>query len=52
MGCLAAALLLALVETLVARFIDPGLTLVATFGIFLLVLLWRPRGLFGGRAAR
>jgi branched-chain amino acid transport system permease protein len=52
MGCLAAALLLALVETLVARFIDPGLTLAATFLIFLLVLLLRPQGLFGGRATK
>jgi len=52
MGCLAAAVLLGFVETLVARFIDPGLTLAATFLIFLLVLLFRPRGLFGGRAVR
>lgn len=52
MGCLAAALLLAVVETLVARLIDPGLTLAATFLIFLLVLLVRPRGLFGGKAVR
>ncbi|MGB0686255.1 MAG: branched-chain amino acid ABC transporter permease, partial [Planctomycetota bacterium] len=27
--------------------IDPGLTLAATFAIFLGVLLWRPQGLFG-----
>lgn len=52
LGCLAAALLLAFVETLVARFVDPGLTLAATFLIFLLVLLVRPRGLFGGKAVR
>jgi branched-chain amino acid transport system permease protein len=52
LGCLAAALLLAVVETLVARFVDPGLTLAATFLIFLAVLLWRPTGLFGRRAAR
>ncbi|HSW08461.1 branched-chain amino acid ABC transporter permease [Aquabacterium sp.] len=52
MGCLAAALLLAFVETLVARFIDPGLTLAATFLIFLLVLLVRPQGLFARRVAR
>ncbi|HUG21914.1 MAG TPA: branched-chain amino acid ABC transporter permease [Albitalea sp.] len=49
MGCLAAAVLLAFVETGVARFIDPGLTLAATFLIFLLVLLVRPRGLFSKR---
>ena len=52
LGCLAAAVLLAFVETLVARFVDPGLTLAATFFMFLLVLLFRPRGLFGGRAVR
>ena len=51
LGCLLAALLLGIVETLVARFVDPGLTLAATFVIFLLVLLLRPQGLFG-RAAR
>jgi branched-chain amino acid transport system permease protein len=52
LGCLAAALLLAFVETLVARFIDPGLTLAATFAIFLLALLLRPRGLFSAGGAR
>ena len=51
LGCLLAALLLGIVETLVARFVDPGLTLAATLVIFLLVLLLRPQGLFG-RAAR
>lgn len=52
LGCLAAAGLLALVETLVARLVDPGLTLAATFGIFVLTLLLRPRGLFAPRSAR
>lgn len=47
MGCLMAGLLLGLVETLVSRLVDPGLTLAATFAIFLLVLLLRPAGLFG-----
>ncbi len=47
LGCLLAGLLLGVVETLVARFIAPGLTLAATFVIFLLVLLLRPQGLFG-----
>lgn len=51
MGCILAALLLGVVETLVSRFVDPGLTLAATFAIFLLVLLLRPQGLFG-RAGR
>ena len=47
LGCLLAGLILGAVETLVARFVDPGLTLAATFVIFLLVLLLRPQGLFG-----
>jgi branched-chain amino acid transport system permease protein len=51
MGCLVAGLLLGLAETLVSRFVDPGLTLAATFTLFLGILLWRPAGLFG-KAAR
>ena len=51
LGCLMAGLLLGFAETLVARFIDPGLTLAVNFALFLLVLLMRPQGLFG-RAAR
>lgn len=47
MGALAAGLILGLVETLVASFIDPGLTLAATYLIFLAVLVVRPQGLFG-----
>lgn len=50
-GCLAAGLLLGLVESAVARLVDPGLTLAATYVLFLGVLLFRPAGLFG-RAAR
>jgi branched-chain amino acid transport system permease protein len=46
-GALLAGLALGLVETAVATAIDPGLTLAATFAIFLAVLLWRPHGLFG-----
>jgi branched-chain amino acid transport system permease protein len=49
-GALAAGFALGLLETFVATAIDPGLTLAATFAIFLLVLLWRPQGLFGGRS--
>ncbi|MCB1395107.1 MAG: branched-chain amino acid ABC transporter permease [Rhodobacter sp.] len=48
-GALAAGLALGLVETFVATAIDPGLTLAATFAIFLIVLLWRPQGLFRRR---
>ncbi|MBN9429269.1 MAG: branched-chain amino acid ABC transporter permease, partial [Burkholderiales bacterium] len=46
-GALVAGLLLGLSETLVARLIDPGLTLAVNYLLFLLVLLWRPAGLFG-----
>jgi branched-chain amino acid transport system permease protein len=47
LGALVAGLMLGLVETFVAAYVDPGLTLAATYGIFLAVLLWRPSGLFG-----
>lgn len=50
-GAIIAALILGLVETAVATIIDPGLTLVAAYVIFLVVLLFRPEGLFGGRRA-
>jgi branched-chain amino acid transport system permease protein len=51
LGALAAGLLLGLAETAVARLFDPGLTLAVTFSLFLIVLLWKPTGLFG-RPAR
>jgi branched-chain amino acid transport system permease protein len=51
LGALIAGLILGLVEAFVATFGDPGLTLAATYAIFLLVLLFRPEGLFG-RTAR
>ncbi len=51
MGALVAGLLLGLVETFVATYVDPGLTLASTYLIFLVILLWRPSGLFG-KAAR
>ncbi len=47
LGALSAGLILGLVETFVASYLDPGLTLAATYLIFLAVLLWRPAGLFG-----
>ncbi len=47
LGALVAGLMLGLVETFVAAYVDPGLTLAATYTIFLAVLLWRPTGLFG-----
>ncbi len=51
LGCLVAGLMLGLAESLVATFVDPGLTIAANFALFLAILLWRPQGLFG-RAAR
>ena len=51
LGALAAGLILGVVETLVSSFVDPGLTLAATYLIFLAVLVVRPQGLFG-KAAR
>jgi branched-chain amino acid transport system permease protein len=50
LGALLAGLVLGLAETAVSRLIDPGLTLAANFALFLIVLLWRPTGLFGGAA--
>ncbi len=46
-GALIAGLLLGVVETLVAAYIDPGLTLAATYTVFLGLLLLRPSGMFG-----
>ncbi len=50
-GAIIAALILGMVETAVASLIDPGLTLVAAYAIFILVLLFRPQGLFGRKPA-
>ena len=46
-GTIVAALLLGLLETFVARVIDPGLTLAAAYLLFVIILLFRPQGLFG-----
>jgi branched-chain amino acid transport system permease protein len=51
LGALIAGLMLGLAETVVARLVDPGLTLAVNFALFLAVLLVRPSGLFG-RPAR
>lgn len=51
MGCLVAGMLLGLSESLVATYVDPGLTLAVNFALFLGVLLIKPAGLFG-RAQR
>jgi len=50
-GALLAGMMLGLAETAVARLVDPGLTIAVTYALFLIVLLWRPTGLFG-RPAR
>lgn len=50
MGALIAGLLLGLVETFVLVYVDPGLTLAATYALFLAVLLWRPEGIFARRS--
>ena len=49
-GAIVAALILGLVETAVATLIDPGLTLAAAYLNFILILMFRPQGLFGRRA--
>ncbi|MBO6717946.1 MAG: branched-chain amino acid ABC transporter permease [Rhizobiaceae bacterium] len=48
-GTIVAALLLGIMETFVASAIDPGLTLAAAYLLFVLILLFRPQGLFGRR---
>lgn len=50
-GAIIAAIILGLAETAVATLIDPGLTLAAAYLMFVLVLLFRPQGLFGRRPA-
>lgn len=51
LGALIAGLMIGISETAVARLVDPGLTIAVTYALFLIVLLWRPTGLFG-RPAR
>jgi branched-chain amino acid transport system permease protein len=50
-GAVIASLILGIAETAVARLIDPGLTLAATYGLFVFVLLFRPQGIFGRQQA-
>ncbi len=47
LGAMVAGLLLGLAEAFVSTYIDPGLTIATTYGIFLLILLLKPQGLFG-----
>jgi branched-chain amino acid transport system permease protein len=49
-GAIVAAVILGIVETAVATLIDPGLTLASAYFIFVIILLFRPQGLFGRRA--
>lgn len=49
-GTIIAALLLGLLETFVAAYVDPGLTLAAAYLLFVLILLFRPQGLLGRKA--
>ena len=48
-GTIVAALMLGVLETFVATVIDPGLTLAAAYLLFVLILLFRPEGMFGRR---
>jgi branched-chain amino acid transport system permease protein len=48
-GVIIASLILGLAETAVATLVDPGMTLAAAYLLFVLVLLFRPEGLFGRR---
>ncbi|MGM9474476.1 branched-chain amino acid ABC transporter permease [Pseudarthrobacter sp. YS3] len=50
-GSLVGGLFLGAVETLVGTYIDPALQLVAVFVVFIIVLLARPQGIFGGSAS-
>jgi branched-chain amino acid transport system permease protein len=50
MGALVVGLALGVIETAVSRLIDPGLTLAATYALFMITLLVRPQGLFGSLA--
>lgn len=46
-GALIAGLALGIVESFVAAYLDPGLTVAVIYAVFLLVLLLRPQGIFG-----
>jgi branched-chain amino acid transport system permease protein len=46
-GSLVAGLLLGIAEALCSYFVDSGLTLAVAYALFLIVLVVRPRGLFG-----
>lgn len=50
LGALAVGLALGVIETAVSRLVDPGLTLAATYALFMIALLVRPQGIFGSLA--
>jgi len=50
-GAVIAALILGMAETATATLIDPGLTIAATYFLFIIILLFRPQGLFGRQSA-
>ena len=50
-GAIIAAFILGLAETAVASWVDPGLTLAAAYLLFILILLFRPQGLFGRQSS-
>jgi branched-chain amino acid transport system permease protein len=47
LGALVAGVLVGLVEAMTALVMDPSLKQVGIFAIYVLVLMFRPRGLFG-----
>jgi branched-chain amino acid transport system permease protein len=47
LGSLAAGLMLGVAEALCSYYVDSGLTLAVAYALFLIVLVVRPRGLFG-----
>ena len=50
-GTIVAAFILGLAETAIASWVDPGLTLAAAYLLFILILLFRPQGLFGRQSS-
>ena len=46
-GCLYAGVIIGLVESLGGLLIDPSFKLLYVFAIYLLVVIYRPQGLFG-----
>ncbi|MBS3965657.1 MAG: branched-chain amino acid ABC transporter permease [Truepera sp.] len=51
-GAVVAGLLLGLIEAFVGTYVSPSLTLAANFALFLIVLLFKPEGLFGRKVSR